>query len=212
MRRRNVQLELYRPARAMLAAIIHTYFRVRYEGRANVPAQGGCVIAANHMSYIDPPLVGVACPRQINFMAKAELFKIPVLRWFMPRIKAFPVHRGASDRQAIRRALTLLSQGEVVGVFPEGTRNRSGGDLLPPQGGAAMLALKAGVPVVPAAVWGTSGVAGIRWPHTARVGVRFGTPLRLPPVDNVNKENVAEASQQIMAAIKKLIAETRSPK
>lgn len=199
-------MSVYGAAKAILHSLMRVYFRSKYEGRENIPFQGGCIIAANHMSYVDPPLVGAGCPRPVNFMAKAELFSMPFLSWILPRIRAFPVQRGAADRKAIRRALQLLEEGEVIGVFPEGTRNRANDELLPPQGGAALLALKAGVPVVPAAVWGTSDIDGIlHLPRPVRIGVRYGQPIHLNNVENVNKEAVKQASQQIMAAIHELL-------
>ena len=103
-------------------------------------------------------------------MAKAELFRIPVLGFLIRELGAFPVQRGAADRSAIRRALRILNDGGVVGVFPEGTRNRRG-EVLNPQGGAALIALKAGVPVLPAAIWGTANIDGpLHLPKPVRVG------------------------------------------
>ena len=129
-------------------------FRWRVEGVENIPQTGGVLLVANHASYLDPPLLGSAASRPVHFMAKAELFKFPVLSWALPRVKAFPVRRGAADRTAIRTAIELLRQGEVVGIFPEGTRTPTG-ELLPPQRGAGLIALRAGVPVVPVALVGT---------------------------------------------------------
>lgn len=200
----------YGASKAALRAIMSIYFRAQYQGRENIPANGGCIITANHMSYIDPPLVGVGCPRPVNFMAKAELFKMPMLGRLLPHLRAFPVHRGAADRQAIRRALQLLQQGEVVGVFPEGTRNRdNNNELLQVQGGAALLALKAEVPIIPAAVWGTGDIDGyFHLPRPIRVGVRYGQPLHLAKVESVNREAIAQASQQIMNAIQELLRQS----
>ena len=137
-------MRLYPLGRIVCTPVVRTYFRERVEGREHVPKTGPFVLAANHVSYIDPVVLGVACPRPIHFMAKAELFRIPVLGFLIRELGAFPVQRGAADRSAIRRALRILNDGGVVGVFPEGTRNRRG-EVLNPQGGAALIALKAGV-------------------------------------------------------------------
>lgn len=202
---------LYSLAKAIINFVFIVYFRRRIEGLENIPAQGGCLIAVNHLSYADPLLVGLACPRPVHFMAKAELFRVPLLKSILPRLHAFPVRRGAADRQAIRKALELLQNGAVLGVFPEGTRNRqrqSDGDMLPLHGGAAMLALRTGVPVVPAAVWGTGRIAGpLGLPKPVKIGIRFGQPINLPPPEQVNKESVAEASRTIMEAIKNVLDE-----
>jgi 1-acyl-sn-glycerol-3-phosphate acyltransferase len=120
---------------------------LRVRGRAGVPTTGGLLILANHIADIDPPVVQLACGRSIHFMAKSELFAIPVLgvliRWF----HAFPVKRGEPDRAAIKHAISLLHAGEAVCIFPEGELSESG-RLQPLLPGAALIVRKAGVPVV----------------------------------------------------------------
>ena len=128
------------------------------------------MLASNHVSYWDPVAIVCAIERQVYFMAKAELFNIPVVGYAVRVSGAFPVRREVTDYQALRTALRLLHQGEVVGIFPEGTRNKSEG-MLQPHFGAAMLALKTGVPVVPIAVIGSRGVIG-------KLIVRIGRPLQ----------------------------------
>jgi 1-acyl-sn-glycerol-3-phosphate acyltransferase len=201
---------LYKLTKLIVNLVFLIYFRRRVYGRENIPRRGGCLIATNHVSYADPLLVGAACPRPVHFMAKAELFRVPILRAILPCINAFPVNRGAADRQAIKKSLALLENGEIVGVFPEGTRNR-GSEMLPLHGGAAMFALKTGVPVIPAAVWGTGRIDG-PWhlPKPVQIGIRFGPPIHLPHVEQVKKENVVEASRIIMDSIKKLLDDCES--
>ncbi|HEX6971434.1 MAG TPA: lysophospholipid acyltransferase family protein, partial [Limnochordia bacterium] len=144
----------YPLARWIVWGLLRLTFRVRVEGLENLPRQGSLILAANHASYIDPPLLGAATPRRLYFMAKRELFTIPLFGALIRRFGAFPVRRGALDRQAIRSALELLARGEAVVLFPEGTRHRSGG-LLPGQQGVAMLASRSGAPIVPVGLVGT---------------------------------------------------------
>jgi 1-acyl-sn-glycerol-3-phosphate acyltransferase len=141
--------------RAIFRSIYRGIFRWRVIGRENIPDGEGLILCANHISNWDPPLLGCGIERQVHFMAKEELFKIPVLSALLTSFGAFPVKRGAGDRQAIRKSLELVKEKKVLGIFPEGRRNRTGeatvGKVLP---GAAMIALKAGVRVVPVAILG----------------------------------------------------------
>lgn len=120
---------------------------LKVRGKANVPSSGGLLILSNHIADIDPPVVQIACKRRIHFMAKSELFEIPVLKHLIRWFHAFPVKRGEPDRAAIKHALGLLAAGEAVCIFPEGELSESG-KLLPLLPGAALIVRKAGVPVV----------------------------------------------------------------
>jgi 1-acyl-sn-glycerol-3-phosphate acyltransferase len=121
-------------------------------GAERVPAAGGGVLAANHLSAIDPPLIGALSPRTIYWMAKAELLEIPVIGELLIQTGAFPVRRGEGDRQSLRRARELAREGHMVGIFVEGTRQRFGypGEVLP---GAMMIALHERVPLIPCGVY-----------------------------------------------------------
>ncbi|AMA74741.1 lysophospholipid acyltransferase family protein [Aneurinibacillus thermoaerophilus] len=148
-------MHLYPFFRSLFRGIFASVYRWRVIGRENIPDGEGIVLCANHISNWDPVLLGCGIERQVHFMAKQELFKVPVLSWLIRNFGAFPVKRGAGDRQAIRKSLEVVNQGKVLGIFPEGRRNRAGagdvGKVLP---GAAMIALKAGVRVVPVAIIG----------------------------------------------------------
>jgi len=153
----------------------------RVEGQEHVPKTGGVLIAANHLSYADPPAIGLAMRRRCWFMGKAPLFRVPVLAPVSRMYLAFPVRvDGGMDRDALRRTETLLAAGEAVCIYPEGHVSRDG-KLHPLQPGAALLALRAGVPVVPAAITGTDRSIPPPHciPHFAPGGtrVRFGPPL-----------------------------------
>lgn len=153
-------------------------FGLKVEGSEKVPAAGGVIIAPNHLSYYDPPLVGSALlRRQTYYLAKEELFSSSrFFSWLIARFNAIPVRRGGFDRRAIRNILQLLSQGEAVCVFPEGTRSRDGA-FLPPKRGFGYLVLRSGRPVVPTLVRGTNRRLGELVLRRKRLLVRFGDPI-----------------------------------
>lgn len=191
---------MYELIRGAFALIFKLVFRWRIEGVENIPQEGGAIIAANHISLWDPPLVGTAFKRHIHFMAKEELFKIPLITPIIKVLKAFPVKRGTADRAAIRNALSLLGQGELLGLFPEGTRSKTG-ELGKPEPGIAMIALKANVPIIPAAISGTNCVFrnGSLLPVFT---IRFGPPI-YPDADPAYRENMALLGDKIMQEIAK---------
>lgn len=139
---------------ALLRLLVPLVFRVRVEGKLHIPKEGAVVLAANHRSLWDPVFVTLASHRPVHFMAKEELFRIPVLGFLLPYLKAFPVRRGENDRKAIRQALSVLHQGSVLGIFVEGTRNKDEGtnQVLPLKHGAAMLASRSEASIVPVAI------------------------------------------------------------
>lgn len=152
---------------------------IAVEGLEHLPRQGPVLLASNHLADIDPPVVQIACPRPIHFMAKSELFQIRFLGPLIQRLGAFPVRRGEPDRSALRHALRLLEQGECVGLFPEGELSQTG-ELLPLKPGFALLARQSGAPVVCIRVDGTQRVmpygSVIPRPAFQRVRVRFHPP------------------------------------
>lgn len=161
--------------------IYRLLFRGRTAGNGNVPKQGALVVVANHGSHLDPPLLGHALGRPVAFMAKAELFKVPVLGAIIRACGAYPVSRGASDREAIRTATNRLLEGWATGVFIDGTR-QANGRVNDPQAGAALLAARAGVPLLPVAIINSHralgpGQAGTR---LLPIHIRIGTPIPAP--------------------------------
>lgn len=196
----------YNLLRLVVRLILQTVFRWRVRGLENLPASGGLIIASNHISNLDPPLIGCALPlsRRIRFMAKIELFKNPAFRWMITALGAFPVRRGLADRNAIRTAIALLEGGEVVGIFPEGTRSRTG-ELGRAEAGMGMIAVKAGVPVVPVAVTGTNKIFcdGHLLP---RFTVSFAAPVVVPP-GRTDKETVEYINETVIGEIARMLAE-----
>jgi 1-acyl-sn-glycerol-3-phosphate acyltransferase len=167
-------MDLYDVAKVILRPATAALFAVRATGAEHVPLDGPIVVAANHRSYLDPPLLGTWFPRTIEFMAKRELFEIAVLGWILRQWHAFPVERERADLSAIRRALHILKHGGVVGIFPEGTRNLDGEAKA--RGGAVLLAATAACPVVPVALVNTQ--YAVRRLRASKVEVRIGEPVR----------------------------------
>lgn len=161
--------------------IYRLLFRGRTMGNSNVPMEGALVVVANHGSHRDPPLLGHALGRPVAFMAKAELFRIPVLGAVIRACGAYPVARGASDREAIRTATDRLEQGWATGVFIDGTR-QADGRVNDPQAGAALLAARAGVPLLPVAIINSHRALGTgsKQPRLVPVHIRIGTPIPAP--------------------------------
>lgn len=196
---------LYELLRPFAVAFMRLYFRLESRGREHVPRRGPVLLVANHSSALDPPLVGGACPRQLSFLAKAELFDIPVFGRLIRALNARPLRREGADAAALRTALRLLGEGAALLVFPEGTRGPEG-TLREPKPGAAMLAVLSGVPVVPVFISGTGRALprGARLPRPAKVKVTFGPPVAFArPVDG-RREHYEVASRAMMAAIARL--------
>lgn len=170
---------LARFLRVTVAKLLLVLFRTDVTGAENIPS-GGAMLAGNHVSYMDPVLLWCASPRPVHFMAKSELWDSPVIAWGLPRLWGFPVNRGEPDRTAITTATGLLQAGELVGVFPEGSRSADGAtELGQAHGGAAFIALRADAPVVPVAFAGTERVwpRGKKLPRLARTYIRIGAPV-----------------------------------
>lgn len=168
-------MSLYAFAKNVLRPLTRAAFDVRVSGTKNVPLDGGLVVAANHRSYLDPPLLGTWFPRTVHFMAKQELFKIFILGRLIRAVHSFPVDRDRADVASIRQALRILKGGEVVGIFPEGTRNLEGEARA--RGGAVLLAATAHCPIVPVALVNTQ--YAVRRLRASKVEVRIGEPIVL---------------------------------
>ncbi len=190
-------------------------FRGRTAGNANVPREGALVVVANHGSHLDPPLLGHALGRPVAFMAKAELFRVPILGPLIRACGAYPVARGASDREAIRTATDRLEEGWATGVFLDGTRQRDG-RVNRPQPGAALLAARAGVPLLPVAIVNSHRALGPDGSpmRLVPVHIRIGTPIPAPASRRRADLDAATraAQEQINALLDQgLIASARLP-
>ena len=173
-------------------------------GIENVPRSGGVIFTCNHFSVGDPPILTGILPRRIIWMAKQELFDIPVFGTLYSMGGFIPVRRFEGDLKAIRRSQEALRRGHVLGMFPEGTR--SGGRLGPGEPGTALIALRTGATILPAAIWGTEHV---KLPRDifrrTRFHVRFGQPFSLPRSRRVTKEQVTAGTNEIMRRIAELL-------
>ncbi len=166
-----------------------------------VPADGPLVVASNHISYLDPVALGSACPRPISYMAKVELFAIPVLGPLIEGLEAYPVDRNRGDVAAIKRSVKILQEGRAVGIFPEGGRNLDGTAV--PKTGAVLLASMAGAPLVPAAIGGTRNPRSL-----GRITVVFGEPMEILRDRKARGDDLEKWTRELMrriAALKETI-------
>jgi len=186
---------------------LRRWFRLRIEGASNVPRSGPVVVAMNHESALDVPLIVVACPRRIVFMAKRELFKNAFLSWWLRVLGGFRVDRDRFDLRAVRIALTVLRDGNVLGMYPEGTR--SPGELLPFLDGATWVALLTGAPIVPCAISGTDRTREAKRPRIVMVRVAFGPAIAVERVDDhvERRARAAGLTAQVRSAIERRLVD-----
>lgn len=191
----------YRRGRDFFKGILRFLFKVNVVGAEKFPEEEGLVVCCNHISNWDPMLLGSFCPRKVRYMAKEELFRIPLISSLLLSWGAFPVKRGAGDRAAIRTSLEIAQGGDVLGVFPEGTRSKTGklGKALP---GGAMIALRSGVRVVPVAIVGP-------YRLFRPLTIIYGEAIDLKELAG-GKGNTALAAEIIMNEIQKLIDDFQS--
>jgi 1-acyl-sn-glycerol-3-phosphate acyltransferase len=185
---------LYDVAAWLVRLMMRTLWRARVYGTDNVPRDGPLIVACNHVSYLDPPGMGCFVPRRIRYMAKKELFAIPLFGPLIRALGAYPVDRSGTATSAIKRSLEVLRRGGAVGIFPEGRRNRTG--EVQAQTGVALLAALAQAPVVPACIVGSD-----RAVRFAPIKVAFGVPLRLAANRKATRDDLAKFTAEIMSAI-----------
>ena len=179
-------------------------FRGRVSGRRNVPMQGSLVVVANHGSHLDPPLLGHALGRPVAFMAKEELFRVPLLGPLIRALAAYPVKRGASDREAIRTATARLNEGWATGVFLDGTR-QADGRINQPMPGAALLAARSGSPLLPVAIINSHRALGTgqSLPRLVPIQLRIGEPV--PPPASRRKPDLEATTLELQRRINALL-------
>jgi len=177
--------------------------RTKIIGAENIPASGAFILSANHVSNWDPPFLGTFTDRIVNFMGKEELFKNPVMAAICRGLNVFPVKRGAADKTAVKTAVKILKAEKCLGIFPEGTRSKTG-KLGKPELGVSVIAAMTKAPVIPAAICGTEKIfsAQKKFPNLCVV---YGEPLQFTG-NAKDKENLSDFAQKIMSEIAKLKA------
>jgi 1-acyl-sn-glycerol-3-phosphate acyltransferase len=192
---------LYRFWQLLARGLFSAVFGLRVEGVENVPRKGPLLVACNHVSEMDPPVLGSTLPRTLHFMAKKELFRGSFWRSFFRELRAFPVDRKGGDRAALRIAREVLLEGNALAVFPEGTRSLDG-KLLPPKHGLGFLALSTGTGILPVHVSGTDHLLSAMF-RRRRFMVRFGKviPGMPPGPQSRNRDEYTRVSSLAMEAI-----------
>ena len=184
-----ISLLLYRLFKwSIVSPVLHTYFRGRIYGAENVPQKGRLLVVSNHASDFDPPLLSCCVGRPVAYMAKEELFQVPILKQAIQAYGAYPVKRGSADRSAMKAAIASIQSGWATGIFLDGTRTLDG-RIADPKVGAAWIAAKTQSPLLPVSLWGTHAIfrKGFAIPRPTPVTVRIGE-LILPPVSSDRSE------------------------
>lgn len=192
---------LYAILKIVFQLLFRIVFRARVIGAENLPQQGPVILAANHMSNWDPPFLACFMRRHVAYMAKEELFEHPVFGAAIRACHAFPVKRGAADRAAIKTAVEVLKLGHCLGLFPEGTRSRTG-KMHKAEAGVGLIAALTGAPVVPAAILGTDKIFA-NGGFLPRLTVIVGEPMQFMG-DRRKKEELAAFSQSILDEIARM--------
>ena len=191
---------LYSIAKSIVRGVIFFLFRVRVKGLEKFPPSGPTIVYSNHKSLWDPVIIACVLERPVHYMAKVELFNYPIFGTLLKHLNAFPVKRGMADRAAIKRSLEILSEGKVLGIFPEGTRSKDG-SLQDPEPGIALIAMKSkNVTLVPAFIKGD-------YKLFSPIYVIFGEPQKLNiSEEKVRSETLKKISRELFMEVEKLIA------
>ena len=200
---------LYRGSRRVLLVLFKIFHRWKVQGVEHIPVTGGCLLASNHASFMDPPALSCAINhRVVRFMARDTLFKKGVSSWFMHGVGVLPISRDRGDVGALKKSIQMLKAGDCVGIFPEGTRTRDG-ELAPVKPGIGFLIMAAGVPVVPAYIDGTFAAfpRSASWPKPHPIRVYFGPPIQPAEFEAFGKgrdsyEKVANLVMERIRALK----------
>lgn len=191
--------------------IVHSHFkiwhRLKKTGQENIPLEGGVIVASNHLSHLDSPPIGGCIPRRARYVADTEMFKKPILKWYLPLTGGIPIRRGGGGSDMIDISCKVLNNGDLMILYPEGTRTRTGHSGRA-RTGIVVIAKKTGVPIVPCRISGTyecwpySSV----WPKPGPIQVSFGEPIRWNPdkIDLNDREDMARKAEEVMDAIQAL--------
>jgi 1-acyl-sn-glycerol-3-phosphate acyltransferase len=188
---------------SIVSPALHTYWRLNIYGAENVPQSGGLIAVSNHASYFDPPILSNCVGRPVAFMAKEELFKIPVFKQGIQLYGAYPVKREMGDRAALRAATTAIESGWIAAIFLQGTRSPDA-KITDPKLGAAWIAAKAKVPLLPVSLWGTEKILikGSALPKPVPITVRIGEVI--PPPASTKKADLQAVTEHCAAVINAL--------
>ncbi|MEO1058626.1 MAG: lysophospholipid acyltransferase family protein [Actinomycetota bacterium] len=209
----RVALAFYALVRGLVHIVVAMVTRIRISGRTNLPADGAYVIAPVHRSYIDTPIVACITRRRIRFMGKQEMWKYPRIGWVFSALGGFPVARGSADREALRRCIAVLEQGEPLVLFPEGER-KDGPIVQPLFDGAAFVAARARVPIVPVGIGGSARVMprGAKRIYARKVHVVIGEPIvaEVSERGRVSRRAIADMTERLSVDLQRLFDEAQS--
>ncbi len=189
----------YAAVRRVCQLVAVICYRVRYTGVENIPSEGGVLVVSNHQSHLDPPLVGLACMRRMNFLARASLFGFAPFRWLINSLDAIPIDREGIGFGGIKTSLRRLKRGEMVAIFPEGTRTPDG-QIGPFRPGFTTLAVRSRAAILPVAIEGAYDAwpRGRRFPRLGRIHVHYGCPIFPEQIEkHGEKELLAEVEQRV---------------
>ena len=190
-----------------MRGLLTFYNRLEADGLENVPLEGGALIGSNHISLLDPPAVGCCIPRHCRFVAKDELFHQFFLSWYLPLVGVIPIKRGSGGNLMLDKAVEEIEKGEMIVMFPEGTRSRTGYPIRP-RSGIIVLAARTGAPIIPARISGSYDCMppGSPFPLPGKIKVVFGKPIVYQPgeIDLENREQVQNETRRLMDTIMSL--------
>lgn len=202
----------YKIMRAIVVGVSVGYTRTKVIGRHNIPRDGAFVLAPIHRSNIDTPLAAAVSSRRLRFMGKDSLWKIRVIGWILSALGAFPVTRGTADREALKRCIAVLEMGEPLVLFPEGTR-QSGPIVMPLFDGAAYIAVKAGVPIIPLGIGGSERVMpkGKKMIYPRKCVLVIGEPIsaQVDETGRVSRSAVKELTEKLTVDLQRLFDEAQ---
>lgn len=204
---------LYSLFKIFISLIFKLFYPLKVKGLENMPQEGAVILVANHSSYFDPLYLVLAIPRKVNWMVSRSYYDLWWLRWFFKATACFPVNVDRPNIEAIKSALLILKRGKILGIFPEGDRSKDG-RLKAGEPGVALLALKSGASILPAAIEGAFKAypPGAKLPKPHPINVSFGYSFTFDRLDkkHINKETLRIATEQIMKSIERLMMEQRN--
>jgi 1-acyl-sn-glycerol-3-phosphate acyltransferase len=199
---------LYRVIQAILVAFCKTFWRLKIDGRENIPKTGAFVLSPVHRSNVDTPLVACIATRRLRFMGKDSMWKIKPIGKLFTALGAYPVHRGSADREALRRTMQVIEGGEAAVIFPEGTR-QTGPLVQPLFEGAAYVAVRTGVPIIPVGIGGSEKAMpkGSKMLRPVKVRIVVGEPIHPPTVpegERAPRRVVKELTEELHTRLQEL--------